>query len=267
MVCYNSYEDSRDFLCSIEKSLRFFPDLKLTVIFSDNSTINVKKAPSDFTSDFFHFVYSKNDNVGYFPSFYKSLEMIDCNKFDYIMVSNVDLDMDFSFFSKLSEISFDDDVGILAPSIVSSLSNSDSNPKMLHRPSKKKLLFNRNLFSNTFYFTAYDFLSHMKRRFFFINPKRVNNDSEIYAPHGAFIIFTRNYINSNARLDYPRFLFGEEVFIGEECRLANLKIVYKKELKLFDKQHGAISFESRKFISAEHVKSYDYLITNYFAKG
>ena len=87
----------------------------------------------------------------------------------------------------------------------------------------------------------------------------------MYAPHGAFIIFTNNYLRSIAKINYPRFLFGEEVFVAEESRLNSLKITYEPNLIIYDNEHGSTSLEKNKFISMEHVKSYDYLLKTYYS--
>ena len=94
--------------------------------------------------------------------------------------------------------------------------------------------------------------------------KSYRTGQEMYAAHGSIMIFTKNYFNLGASIYYPRFLFGEEVFVAEETKLKGLKTVYFSELRIYDNEHGSTSREADHFISKEHVKSYKYLLQNYF---
>jgi len=268
LVCYNAYQDAKKLLNSLQEALSQESKIDLTVVFSDNSTEPFDVHSLNDGSYNFDYHYIKNENVGYFPGFYAGLQHIDYapKAFDYVIVSNVDLTVDKFFFEKLIDTDLKVNVGIIAPSIISKTHGGSSNPKIINRPSKNKLIILKSIFSNVFLFSTYNLLSRLKAKF--TSPKNTSNSIgsiDMYAPHGAFIIFTNNYLLSAAKINYPRFLFGEEVFVAEEARLNNLKITYEPYLVIYDNEHGSTSLEKNKFISMEHVKSYDYLLKTYYS--
>lgn len=272
LVCYNAYEDAQKLLFSIDSAYSKVKGLELTVVFSDNSTrvdFNID-ALCDYSFDFF---YIKNENIGYFPAFKCGVNAVSYLKkdFDYIAISNVDLIMADDFFCNLMSLPELEGVGVLAPRILSVNHGNDSNPKILQRPKKIKFLVLRTIFSNVFLYCLYNYMSRIKAAVksndTVVNSKlnrKCFGSIDMYAPHGAFMIFHRNYIHSNASFGYPRMLFGEEVFVGEECLRNDLRVTYADNLIIYDAEHGSTSLEKDKFISGEHVKSYDYLLNTYF---
>lgn len=265
-VCYNAEGDALKLLGSIEKSVSLLPQEKhidLTVMLADNSTAECTSLKS-FDCELFTFNYYKFDNVGYFPAFFKCLSYsaADLNEYDYIIVCNVDLTVGKGFFSELAGLKVDKDCGVIAPAILSNDTGEDINPKITNRVSRKKIFALRFLFS---YPTAFKFYRALSLRRAKRKVKSIKKISPIiYAPHGSFIIFTKNYLLSGATLNYPRFLFGEEVFVAEESIKHNLTVVHKKELVIHDDEHGSTSKINSSFLSKEHVKSYSYLLENYF---
>ena len=90
-----------------------------------------------------------------------------------------------------------------------------------------------------------------------------SNHRKMYGAHGSFMIFTKYYFSKGAHVDYPRFLFGEETFVAEQLRMNGLIIKHVPNIKVFDEEHGSTSKLARKFICAEHKKSYEYFYENF----
>ena len=86
----------------------------------------------------------------------------------------------------------------------------------------------------------------------------------MYGAHGSFMVFTRRYFEKGAHVNYPRFLFGEEVFVAEQLRKHSLMIESIPEIRVFDKEHASTSQEKLEFICPEHKKSYEYLKRHFF---
>lgn len=272
-VCYNAYDDSVGLLDSIDLAMRTCEFLDLHVIVCDNS--NKSKGLEGLKEKLkkLKFNYVKLDNVGYFPAFFAGKKLLDnitgIRDWDFVVVTNVDLQFDDSFFKNLKGISISSDVGVLAPSILSKETSEDINPKIFKRPSKFKLSSLYYGFQFLWFYRFYSWLSVSRAKL--RGSKRNTNSyrsyssgTEMYAAHGSIMLFTKFYFNQGASIDYPRFLFGEEVFVAEESRLKGLKTIYTPELKIYDKEHGSTSKEADKFISLEHVKSYKYLLDSYF---
>lgn len=267
LVCvnYNSYHH----LLAYARSLAIAHegaegvDFKLVVV--DNSTMSTDHAVLDEIGSIIDdFVYFKSNNIGYFPAAAFAVDSIleDVKSFDYVAVSNVDLEVTQDFFVYLSQYSVNENDGILAPSLISRYRRSDLNPKIITRPTYNKLKRNQKIFRIPFLFWLYCKISDLKFRF--SNPCSLDSRL-IYAPHGSFIIFTQRFFCLGGNLRYPRFLFGEEIYVAEECASRNLSVRYLPKLVIHDLDHGSTSLKSVKFISSEHVKSLNYLLVKYFS--
>ena len=66
-------------------------------------------------------------------------------------------------------------------------------------------------------------------------------NGSIYAGHGSFMIFTKKAVNSNGFLDFPSFLFGEEIYFGELMKCENLEVVYNQNIVVKDFDHASTS--------------------------
>jgi GT2 family glycosyltransferase len=54
----------------------------------------------------------------------------------------------------------------------------------------------------------------------------------IYAPHGSCVMFRRTFFEQGGRMNFKGFMYGEEIYIGEEARRRNLKIAWAPGLKV-----------------------------------
>lgn len=275
-ICYNAYPDCLKFLQSISNAYNETNNLDLSVVVCDNSSQSSGKEVIENYFANFGYTYLKLDNIGYFPAFTAGLrELHTTNEsYDLIIVSNVDLTLDHSFFTQLLNLKISSDVGVIAPSILSLQTRGDINPKIMTRPSKFKLKALRYGFSFLPFYRLYNWASVKKAEFkALVGPNlrhadlassRYPSGTIMYGAHGSIMLFTKNYLKNGASLNYPRFLFGEEVFVAEEARRKKLLTIYEPSLKVYDGEHVSTSRESDRFISGEHVKSYIYLLNKFF---
>jgi len=49
---------------------------------------------------------------------------------------------------------------------------------------------------------------------------------KIYAGHGSIMIFTKAFMMKNLDLEFPAFMYGEEIFFAELVRLSHLETIY-----------------------------------------
>ncbi len=262
IVNYNSEEDSVRYLQSIQKS-QDSNSGTVDIVLVDNSTTKSKKLRDTISLMDLNVTILDSDNVGYFGAFKVALESVGYPKvstYDHVIISNVDLEVTEDFFSKLEETKVGTDIGVIAPSIVSKHRHNDLNPKIITKPSKSKILRNYMLFKYPFLFKFYAKLSDKK-----IKHNKIQDIPQIiYAPHGSFIIFNQVFFEQGGIIDYPVFLFGEEMYVAESMKTMNLKIQYNPNIKIFDFDHGSTSKENRSFISAEHRKALKYILKNYY---
>lgn len=270
-ICYNSYGYAKKLVESVQASLQGQDQVHVDFVLSDNST---NTAVADYfdqaaSTEFFQFHYLKNNNVGYFPGFYRGLTEVPAvaaqlADYDYVIVSNVDLEVDPSFFRQLAAAKFAPDVGVIAPCILSRYSGGDINPQKLVRPARRKLWLLSLLFRSPLLFHIYAKAYDVKAKRNCQNPRTLPAGGYVYSPHGSFILFTKAYLAAGASLNYPRFLFGEELFVAEEAARYGLKIQHYPQVIVHDNEHASTSAQSRRFICAEQVKSYQYLLGKYF---
>ncbi len=181
---------------------------------------------------------------------------------DWIVISNVDLLIQNSdFFERLSDLALPG-VAAVAPRIRSMLTGRDQNPYLLHRPSAlrmhvyKWVFRSRTLLNLTEALAA--FAKKLKTHFTRDpgNAGRSNRQSghdsnfeneHIYAPHGSFLILSKEYFTRGGNLDFPGFLFGEEIYIAETIRRLGLRVVYRPDLEVVHQEHRSTRlFKSRK---------------------
>jgi len=243
LICvnYNSYKELIQYLNSIEKALinnTFKRAVNLTVYVVDNSIL---KQEINFTSPDFNLkIIQCKENKGYLGAAALVFNSIDFDikvKLDYMMITNVDILLEEDFFINLFNFKCDDSIGWIAPKIWSVGEKRDRNPRLLSRP--KLSLIKKNLF-----LTKHPLLMLLWRKTISVINKRLtkrdnisSNKRFIYAGHGSCFIFTNSFIKYYPTIEYPSFLFGEEVFFGELCIKKNLNVLYYPLLKVIDFDH------------------------------
>ncbi|MDD6147421.1 MAG: glycosyltransferase [Lachnospiraceae bacterium] len=259
-VNYNSYDSLGKYLESINRAYERVADqVRLQVVVADNST---KKEEMIFAYSFEVILLDTGSNLGYFGGIeygihHSGVNLSDC---DYIIVSNVDLKISDDFFENLIPRNEIDSLGCIAPSIFSEADKRDRNPKILYRPGRKKLVLQR-----TFY--QFPFLDYMYTHLFYaIRRKKVQNypAGYIYAAHGSFIIFTNGFAGFLEKMDYPCFLFGEEIYLAEHLWKRGLKTYYDPNLKVYDSDHVSTGKMKSKAYYQYNYKSIDMLLKEYF---
>jgi len=156
---------------------------------------------------------------------------------DNFIISNFDLEFDAKRFLDDTEIkSRATEASVIGPNILSSLSGAALNPMYKGRLPLGKL--KRLLFVTGFYpfFFIYQWLHHLKRRRSSASV-REEESAFVYAIHGSFMVLKRSYFETGGSLDFKSFLYGEELFIAEECRRLGLKILYEPSLKIVHREH------------------------------
>jgi GT2 family glycosyltransferase len=264
-VCYNTYEALGRFAESLRTALDAAPGVEFDFLVMDTSTGPRDDGVVARIHDLLpRSRYMKVDNVGYFPAFKIGFDTLSSGAdYDFVAISNVDLEVAPTFFTELAALRLPDadKVGIVAPAILSKTRNNDSNPKTLVRPTRLGLRKNLFLFRHLWLLRWYQRLSALKARTF----PRMPGGMLMYAPHGSFIIFTKYYFRHGGSVDYPRFLFGEEDFVGEQCRRIGATVKYLPDITVFDEDHGSTGQENLAFLASHHATSLDYIIRTYHA--
>jgi GT2 family glycosyltransferase len=192
---------------------------------------------------------------------------------DWVIVSNVDLLVaDAQFLDKLAALRARPRLGVVAPSIRSALTGRDQNPFMRKRPSAMRMHVYKWMFRSWLVLNAYELASaafHKVRNAGRARPGasaglRENSAGTIYAPHGSFLIFSKEYFRDGGNLDFPCFLFGEEVYLAEGLRKLGLDVVYEPSLEVVHQEHKSTKMVKSRKLARAVASSAAYCADTYF---
>jgi hypothetical protein len=98
------------------------------------------------------------------------------------------------------------------------------------------------------------------------NRKRIQSSTEgcIYAGHGSFIILTKMFIERCGTINYPIFLFCEEIYLAELCRAAHLNVTYVPNLRIFDREHISTGKMSINEYSRLNYEAVSYILNEFY---
>lgn len=146
--------------------------------------------------------------------------------YDFVSISNVDLELAPDFFEQLVKINVSD-TGWLAPDIYTDKINRHENPYMLSRPKKRNFLIWNIIYSNTFIYRLYHALYVLKSQ-----KSKEYPSCKIYAGHGSFMLFTKAFVEQYPELHFPAFMYGEEIWLAELTRASKLGVLYDPSLRI-----------------------------------
>ena len=270
-VIYNTYQETLRYL----ESLTPCTNESISLILVDNSNT---VPPPDFLKEikdrsFVHYIETGR-NLGYFGG---AREGLGCYLRKYstyprwILVTNVDIVFTPEFFQKLNELNDLQGLGIVAPSIISKRWNTDYNPKILVRYSKRKLLLFRFLYSFFIFQNIYLLAAYTKKWVRGIQRAKmvdvglsVQKPRKIYAPHGSCLVFQKTYFTSGGTLDLPNFLFGEEIFVAETAAELGLNVIYNPGMIIHDYEHASIGFFVTPMINKYYRESIQVILERFY---
>lgn len=255
IVCvnYNSYTELEAYLKSIDRAAGLCEQVSVRVVVADNST---KPQPLGVALPHVRLEVRPLGNLGYFGAAAAVLnEDATVPACDYVAISNVDLVMQDDFFQKLAVCKFAENVGWVAPCLYLTASGRDRNPLRMHRPSKRRLQWLCLMFR--FPILQWLYLNTIFKRKKYVHDWTPRN---VWEGNGGFILLTRRYFEHYPRLDYPVFLYGEELYMAERMERAGLAVYYYPELRLNDAGSVSTSKMAPKTKSLLSVKALQYAI-------
>lgn len=259
IVCvnYNSYRELVKYLSSIDASAKEINTMNVDVIVADNSTA-VEPISIDMYK-YIHISVRKLDNIGYLTGAQYVINNEDVLAYDYVVISNVDIQMSENFFSVLALIENTKEVAWIAPKIYSNDENRDRNPKVMTRYSKKKLQLLYYMYKYPLLFYLYTMTAYKRKK---LHPQY--SEMDIYAGHGSFMLLTRSFFDSYKKIEYPIFLFGEELYLAELVRKANKKVRYIPSLIIEDNEHVSTSTLKKKSYFKYNQESIKYILDKFY---
>lgn len=165
---------------------------------------------------------------------------------DWVAISNVDVAFaSEDFFVRLHATHYPVSTGVVGPAILSQARYGDWNPKMTSRPSRRRMHAYKLLYQSRWLVNIYEQGARIKYALMTLlhrspdmaQAATAGGFREIYAPHGACILFAAEYFRRGGDLAYPGFLFGEEVFVAETALRLGVKVLYDPSLRMTSQDH------------------------------
>jgi GT2 family glycosyltransferase len=192
---------------------------------------------------------------------------------DWIVVCNHDVVIDDeNFFQRLTRQD-PMNIGMIAPRILVPPSYLNQTPFMRRPPGRVRWLTLRLIYSSYAAAAVWDWLSRQKRSFKGVlqrchikaNASSSDKTTEIYAPHGSFLIFSRRYFAAGGTLDQELFLYWEEISVAETCRSLGLAIVYDPSLHVLHNEHQSTGKRISRFSYDCHKNAFEYIRFRYLS--
>lgn len=238
-VNYNSYRELKNYLSSIDT---IAVGSKIDIFIADNSSRPEHCDLENFKN--VNITLETFENKGYLggvSQIIKNNPQIDYLSYDFVIISNVDVILDSNFFIELSKNRSKNNIGWLAPKIISLKEMKDRNPKLLSRISKRNILILLFLYRNYLLYNLYVLLLYRNKK----QIERTENLT-IYAGHGSFMIFNSLFFEKIKDFSYPPFLFAEEIFFAELAKEHGFKVEYVPSVSITDVDHASTGSLKRK---------------------
>lgn len=138
---------------------------------------------------------------------------------------------------------------VVAPAIISAVTGRDQNP-FLRKPWGFLERLKWHLYYTHYAVAQALLLAYAARRkgtallgvasrhIGLLRRPRTAQEETIYAPHGAFVIFSRSYFARGGALDTTVPMYAEEMTVGEIAKRVGARVVYYPELRVVHREHG-----------------------------
>lgn len=218
-------------------------------------------------------VLFEEKNLGYFGGAQLALTWVKESGLapEWVIISNSDIEFSQkSFWERLLSLPVTEDLGVIAPRIASGISASDQNPFQGKRPTATRMHFYKWCFRWYVTGAAYYMLGLLKDSLKGKSQAKTSQAAakreEIYAPHGAFIVFHRNYFERGGDFVHGAFLYNEEFTVAETCREKGLKVVYEPSLAVEHAEHATLGVLPSRAAIKFHGEASRYTAERYFSR-
>ena len=129
---------------------------------------------------------------------------------------------------------------VIGPTIYSSITGKNLNPAMAKPINIIGKFYYSILFLNPKTARLIHIIRKMTQKLFYsVFKKSTPTSGKIYAPHGAFMIFSKHYFTRGGWIDDNFKLYGEEITTAEIASNNNLEIHFLPELEVSHVEHSS----------------------------
>jgi GT2 family glycosyltransferase len=247
-----NYNSDRETCVQLERFAELEDQCRLFVCVVDNTQRNAGDSLEIPKSQNVCVVRSPR-NLGYFggAAYGLSQYLHDHAMPDWVVVSNVDLLItDPQFLRKLAVLKCAPHMGAVAP-----------------RMHLYKWLYRSWLGLNAHELASAVF-HRLRSAVAQITPTKLSPSRDvsrkIYAPHGSFVVLSKEYFRAGGSLDFPCFLFGEEIYLAESLRQLGLDVIYEPSLEVVHQEHKSTKLLKSRKLARFVASSAAYCADTYF---
>ena len=264
-VNYKDYKPTENLIKSII-NCKISSTLKIIIIDNESSedsfsSLNLMRKKVNLNIE----IIRSSKNNYYWGGINLGLKKSNLDKRDYnwIIACNNDVEFnDIKFFEKLNDLG-KESYSIIAPQIISSLTNKDLNPFML-----KPISFIYDLYYSLYYlnFFTSKIVHKIGRLIRIINKLskiKKSLNCQIYAGHGSCMIFSKDFFSNGGFLDTGFSMYGEEISTAEIAKKVNSQIYYIPSLSIIHNEHQSTGKSSLKDNFMKSKKTYYYIKKKY----
>jgi GT2 family glycosyltransferase len=256
-VNYNNSNYTKEFVDSV---LIFKKDCILKIIVVDNASEKQDLIKLDQMIFPEVTILKSSENVGYFRGLNVGIDSINVAEYDFIVVGNNDLVFDKNFISNLTSISFNENIFVVAPSIIK-LDGTHQNPHILKKFTKVQRVY-RHFYFKSYYSSIILQKSYNMFRLFLKQSKKEKHVEpfEILMGYGACYVLTPHFFKDSNCLEAPCFLMGEEGVLANQISRFRGKTMYVPALIVNHHDHTSIGkLPSKTMFDYNREAYYNYL--------
>ncbi|WP_143738348.1 glycosyltransferase family 2 protein [Microbacterium esteraromaticum] len=187
-------------------------------------------------------------NLGYLGAVRHAItRMPHLAKVDFLIVSNTDLMFELGAVVDhldLTKVHMRErHVGVIAPQLVSAEGHRTRQLHLIEPPTVRHLSRLGRMYESYFALSVHKQAGDLKRKLLARigrGSAGILDGSSVFAPHGALMIFTAEYLQASGGFDFPCFLYAEEIFVGLQAERAGLRCVYDEGIRYSHRSHGSI---------------------------
>lgn len=260
-VTYNSYQELNTYKESIVNAVTYCKDCIVDLFIADNTICNYQTLKNEKIGDINIKVFSFHKNYGYFGSIQRMMKINDVFIYDFCILSNVDVKMTPQTLYKLCNNPIEENIGWIAPQTFSISEKRDLNPALTQRYSRLRIKILRLFYKYPILLRTYEKTLYKRKKILKYSSQQ---NKEIYAGHGSFIILTQEYFKRCGIINYPVFLYDEELYLAEECRIHNLKVIYSPNIIINDIGKVSTGKLPNDFYCKCNLEGIEYILKTYY---
>ncbi|EOX1305316.1 glycosyltransferase family 2 protein [Vibrio cholerae] len=268
-VNYKNYEVTEKFIDSYVAHK--FKNSILIIVDNDSSERKISKLKSKYIQYENIYFVAVNENLGYFGGAFSALEFYKDNisniNPDYFAICNNDLllspGVDWQLTLNKLCLTFPK-LGVVGPNIKKLHNLECQNPFLIHRPNKNHYWKWRLIYSHILVVSVFEMLNKFRKLIFKNKVRTSMEEAKVYAAHGALLILTKMFLDSDYKYKDIPFLYCEEISLAEHCRQNDFDVVVTPQIEVLHNEHQTTESRITKFKFEKISEAQRFILKEYY---